>query len=212
MNNDKVDWSKVKSPAFPAKGRFYSVEPEKPKNEAGWYHWKDILLLEMQYDEDGDGVMAVTLKDGAAPSESASGMMWMWLNVSARGCAVKHPDATNQEHREYIDEFNEFLEKETLRATRKERQVITDHLVIREVLVAMIPDDERFYQLKTHLVNPLTAKLIDRTTLRVTAVTPTGGLVRRTVCGQFPFVGKPLITARQDAVRKVCEERSGKLV
>lgn len=169
------------------KREFYQTTPTNPVKK-GFYHWSQIEKLAMGYYEDDDGYLKVTLKEGAEPSEKASGMMWMWLRVSERGTAVKHPDADNREHYEYIDEFDEFRKTEALRAIRKERQVITDPLRIRELLTCDVTSIETFPQedfgrIRSHQVSPLTAKLVS------------------VVFG----------SDRREAVRKVCVERSGRL-
>jgi len=166
MSDSKVDWSKVKRPASLTIKRFYNTEPENPKNAPGFYHWEHIQKLQMAYDEDGDGHLVVTLIPDAKPAEAASGMMWMWLRVSARGTAVKHPDATNQEHSEYIDDFNHYRGEVAKKAMRKERQTITDPLRIRELLMCDItngevPSYEDFRRIPCHQVNPLTAKFVN---------------------------------------------------
>lgn len=144
---------------------FYKTTPTNPVKK-GFYHWSQIEKLAMGYYEDDDGYLKVTLKEGAEPSDKASGMMWMWLHVSERSTAVKHPDADNREHYEYIDEFDEFRKTEALRATRKERRVITDHLRIRELLVGDFTGSENcphedFSRIQTpHEVNRLTAKFV----------------------------------------------------
>lgn len=138
---------------------WYRPAVTEPKNKPGFYHWSDILGIQMAYDEDGDGHLEVVVKPEAVPSEKASGMMWMWLRVSERGTAVKHPDATNQDHCEYVDEFDDFKLQETKKALRKQRQMITDPLLIRVILTGNMAEDDRVQFLTTGPINNLTAAL-----------------------------------------------------
>lgn len=81
---------------------------ERVKNQLpGWYHWDQIeeLTLTRSYEELH---FRVVVGHGEKPHDAPSGLVNYFLNVSDKGTAVYHPDATDAEHRRIKEEFDEF--------------------------------------------------------------------------------------------------------
>lgn len=75
--------------------------------QPGWYHWEQIEELSLARGH-GELHFRVIVKEGSKPWPKPTGLVNYYLNVSDRGTAVYHPDATDQEHRDIKDEFDEF--------------------------------------------------------------------------------------------------------
>lgn len=87
----------------------------EPAIKAGWYHWDQIKSLRVVGYTNEEVHFKVELEEGANPSDKADGLINEWLRVSDKLTACVHPDATKEEHREYVDEFLEFKEHQVAR-------------------------------------------------------------------------------------------------
>ena len=91
--------------------------------QPGWYHWEQIEELSLARGH-GELHFRVIVKEGSKPWPKPTGLVNYYLNVSNKGTAVYHPDATDQEHRDIKDEFDEF--KKSIQHMEKVGKDITE--------------------------------------------------------------------------------------
>ena len=91
--------------------------------QPGWYHWEQIEELSLARGH-GELHFRVIVKEGSKPWPKPTGLVNYYLNVSNKGTAVYHPDATDQEHRDIKDEFDEF--KKSIKHMEKAGKDITE--------------------------------------------------------------------------------------